>query len=426
MKEEDLPKMTQEAEPPPNGSWKVHDDDRIDRVIPREDGSYEVQFKPGVVPAQGLGEDAASQTHKRRTDPQLVELHNERIAQTVDLERAARETLADAVEHGRAPFDVERAGYMSGVATNAFSREPVGGLDGDLLRAKAIREGEGHDLRFATREQIEAAGGRVSSEAEGVIVMREVPVSAQPFGDNGKVDRKADPVEYRVKSPQVLYHVSTETDLARGQVPSQPLGAPVREMTAEDLCKSVGVNTVEMPHPKGRSEFQPANPKQNIPQDTVVIAKDGGESVAERNGRLVGAAVRATLSPNRDDKDSRPAVPDEAYSKDPAKAKAERRLVEVMAADRAAARIGVAYRTSPPVTAKERKEFTRILKDPQVRERLGREVDRVSSWVADGAQQRLNDRGVQTVHQRAQGASPSSRSEGRTDDRQRHEHAHAR
>ena len=371
-----------------------------------------------MVPAQGLGEDAASQTHKRRTDPQLVELQNERTAQTVDLERAARETLADAVEHGRAPFDVERAGYMPGVAANAFSREPVGGVDGDLLRAKAIREGAGHDLRFATREQIEAAGGRVSPEAEGVIVMREVSVSAQPFGENGKVDRKADPVEYRVKSPQVLYHVSTETDLARGQVPSQPLGAPVREMTAEDLCKSVGVNTREMDHPQSRSEFQPVDPKLNIPQDTIVIAKDGGESVAERNGRLVGAAVRATLSPNRDEKDPRPAAPDGAYSKDSAKAKAERRLVEVMAADRAAGRIGMAYRTSPPVSAKERKEFTRILKDPQARERLGREVDRVGSWVADGAQQRLNDRGIQTVHQRAQGVRPPAASQDRPGQRQ--------
>ena len=224
----------------------------------------------------------------------------------------------------------------------------------------------------------------------------------------------------------MLYHVSTETDLARGQVPSQPLGAPVREMTAEDLCKSVGVNTVEMSHPQGRSEFQSVNPKLNIPQDTIVIAKDGGESVAERNGRLVGAAVRATLSSNRGAEDPRPAAPKDAYSRDEPKAKVERRLVEVMAADRAAGRIGVAYRTSPPVTAKERKEFARILKDPQVRERVGREVDRVSSWVADGAQQRLNDRGVQTVHQRAQGAPPSSRSEGRTDDRQRDEHAHAR
>ncbi|MYD85143.1 MAG: hypothetical protein F4Y14_02555 [Acidobacteria bacterium] len=407
--EEDLPKMTQQAEPPPNGSWKVHDDERIDRVIPREDGSYEVQFKPGVVPVQGLGEDAASQTHKRRTDPQLVELQNERTEQTVDLERAARETLADAVERERAPFDVERTGYMPGQATNAFSEEPIVGVDGDLLRAKAIREGAGHDLRFATREQIEAAGGRVSPEAEGVIVMREVPVSAQPFGENGKVDRKADPVEYRVKSPQVLYHVSTETDLARGKVPPQSIGAPVPEMTAEDLCKSVGVNTLEMGHPKGRTEFQRANPKNNVPEDTIVIAKDGGESVPERNGRLVGAAVRATLSPNRGEADPRPAVPKDAYSKDAAKAKVERRLVEVMAADRAAGRIGVAYRTSPPVSPKERKQFAQMLKNPQVRERLGKEVDRVSDWVADGAKQRLNDRGIQTVHQRAQGAPAPAR-----------------
>ena len=62
-----------------------------------------------------------------------------------------------------------------------------------------------------------------------------------------------------------------------------------------------------MSHPHGRSEFQRANPKDNVPEDTIVIAKDGGESVAERNGRLVGAAVRATLSSNRGPEDPRPA-----------------------------------------------------------------------------------------------------------------------
>jgi hypothetical protein len=420
IQEEDLPKMTQEADPPPNGSWKVHDDDRVERVVPREDGSYEVQFKPGVVAApDGIAGDAASETHKRRTDRQLVRLQNQRTAQTIDLERAAGETLADAVEHGRAPFDVERAGYMPGQATNAFSKEGIDGIDGDLLRAKAIREGVGHDLRFATREQIEAAGGRVLSEAEGVIVTREVPVSAQPFGSNGRVDRNADPVEYRVKTPQVLYHVATETNLTREQAPSQSLAPPVQEMTAEDLCKSVGVHTVEMGHPEGRTEFQLKNPERNIPQDTVVIAKDGGESMAERNGRLVGAAVRAALSKNREKDDPRPAAPEGAYSKDPAKAKLERRLVEVMAADRAAGRIGVAYRTSPPVTANERKQFAQMLTNLQVRARLGKEVDRVSAWVADGAKQRLNDRGIQTVHQRAGNVPPSVGRSGPSEGRER-------
>ena len=419
VKEEDLPKMTQQAEPPPNGSWKVHDDERVDRVIPREDGSYEVVFKPGVEAARDLGEDVASQTHKRRTDPQLVQQQNERTMQ--DLERAAQETLADAVEHGRAPFDVERGRHSPTQATNAFTQQPVEGVDGDLLRAKANRVGEGHDLRFATREQIEAAGGRVSAEAEGVIVMREVPVSAQPFGENGKVDKKADPVDYRVKSPQVLYHVSTETDLDRAKLPPPPFGSPVRQMTPEDLCQAVGIKTFEMGHPQGRTEFQPADLKQNRPEDTLVVAKDGGESVAERNGRLVGAAVRATLSTKRGENDPRPAAPKDAYSKDAPKAKVERRLVEVMAAERVAGRIGVAYRTSPPVSDKERKQFAQMLRNPQVRERLGKEVDRVSSWVADGAKQRLNDRGVQTVHQRAANVPASPRPPSRPGQGQEHE-----
>ena len=429
VSEEDLPKMTQEAEPPPNGSWKVHDDDLVDRVIPLEDGSYEVKFKPGVVALpEGRAEDAASETHKRRTDPELVERQNERTEKTLELERAAQETLADAVEHGRAPFDVERASWSPTQATEAFSQEPVGGLDGDLLRAKAIREGRGDDLRFATRAQIEEAGGHVRKdeqgrEAEGVVVMREVSVSAQPLGKDGKVDAKADPVDYKVKTPVVVYHVATATDLERGQVPRQALQSPVPEMTAEDLCEAVGVRTLSVGQ-KGRSEFQPKTPELDIPSDTIAIGADAGESVGERNGRLVGAAVRATVSPNRDENDARLAAPPKGtYSEDADKRKYEQRLVEVMAADRVAARIGVAYRTSPPVTADERAKFAQMLKRQPVRERLGREVDRVSSWVADGAKERLHARGVETVHERAQGA-PRSADRDRVE-REREEPAHA-
>ena len=431
VKEEDLPKMTQEAEPPPNGSWKVHGDDLVDRVIPLEDGSYEVKFKPGVVALpEGRAEDAASETHKRRTDPELVERQNERTEKTLELERAAQETLADAVEHGRAPFDVERASWSPTQATEAFSQEPVGGLDGDLLRAKAIREGRGDDLRFATRAQIEEAGGHIRKdeqgrEAEGVVVMREVSVSARPFGKDGKVDAKAESVDYKVKTPVVMYHVATATDLERGQVPKQAVDPPVPEMTAKDLCEAVGVRTVPAGE-KGRTEFQPKAPELDVPSDTIAIGADAGESVGERNGRLVGAAVRATVSPTRDENDARLAGPPKGtYSEDADKRKYEQRLVEVMAADRVAARIGVAYKTSPPVSADEREKFAQMLKSQPARERLGKEVDRVSSWVADGAKERLHARGVETVHERAQGAPRGAGDRGRAE-QQREEPAHAR
>ncbi|MCY4638444.1 MAG: hypothetical protein OXG04_28755, partial [Acidobacteria bacterium] len=128
---------------------------------------------------------------------------------------------------------------------------------------------------------------------------------------------------------------------------------------------------------------------------------------------------------NRSENDPRSAPPKGAYSSDAAKATAERRLVEVMAADRAAARIGVAYRTSPPVTAEERKQFAQMLKSSDARERLGREVDRVSAWVADGAKERLHARGMQTVQERVQGAPRAAGDRGRAE-QQREEPAHAR
>ena len=85
------------------------------------------------------------------------------------------------------------------------------------------------------------------------------------------------------------------------------------------------------------------------------------------------------------------------YFEDPAKRRAEERLVEVLAADRAASRVGVAYKTSPPVTAGEREKFSEMLKDPSTRQRLDGEADRVSRWVADGAKDRLHARGMETV-----------------------------
>ena len=431
IEEKDLPKMVQEAAPPPSGSWRVCDDELVDRVVPLADGSYEVRFKPGVVAAsQACAEQVASQTHKRRTDPQLVEQQNERTVRTLELERAARETFADAVERGRAPFDVERGGLAPGEATDAFTREAVEGFDGDLLRAKAIREGFPHDLRFATGEQIEAAGGRVhhgedGREVDGVVAMREVAVSAQPFGRDGKLDPAADPVEYRVKAPVVLYHVATATDLDRTQVPRQRIEPPVPEMTAEDLCESVGVRTVGTDH-RGISEFQPKTARLDVPTDTIAIAADAGESVAERNGRLMGAAVRATMSGNREEADPRLALPPEGtFSQEADRRRYERRLVEVLAADRAAARVGVAYRTSPPATADERAKFVEILKSPAARERIAREVDRVSSWVADGARERLHARGMETVQERAQGAPGGAGDRGRIDER-REQPVHAR
>ena len=245
------------------------------------------------------------------------------------------------------------------------------------------------------------------------------------FGKDGKVDAKAEPVDYKVKTPVVMYHVATATDLERGQVPKQAVQPPVPEMTAEDLCEAVGVRTLSVGQ-RGRTEFQPKTPQLDIPSDTIAVGADAGESVGERNGRLVGAAVRATVSPNRDENDARLAAPPKGtYSEDADKRKYEQRLVEVLAADRVAARIGVAYKTSPPVTADEREKFAQMLKSQPARERLGREVDRVGSWVADGAKERLHARGVETVQERAQGAPRGAGDRGRTE-REREEPAHAR
>ena len=378
IEEEDLPKMLQEAAPPPNGSWKVCDDELVDRVVPLADGSYEVRFKPGVVaPSQACAEEVASQTHKRRTDPQLVERQKERTARTLELERAARETFADAVERGRAPFDVERGGLAPGEATDAFTQEPVEGFDGDLLRAKAIREGCPHDLRFATREQIEAAGGRVrrgedGREVDGVVVMHEVAVSAQPFGRDGKLDLAADPVEYRVKAPVVLYHVATATDLDRTQVPRQRIRAAG---SGDD-----GRGPVRVGRRADREHRAPW--RHRVSAEGCAPGRAHGHDCDLRRCRRVGG--RAQRAPGW-------APPSAPRCRPTARRRTlvlrfrprgriRRRWTSAGTRSgwsrssrriRAAARIGVAYRTSPPATADERAKFVEILESPSARDRAG-------------------------------------------------------
>ena len=188
--------------------------------------------------------------------------------------------------------------------------------------------------------------GEDDRQVDGVVVVREVAVSAQPFGRDGKVDPAAGPVDYRVKAPVVIYYFTTVTDL---------------EMTAGDLCESIAVRTVSTGH-RGISGFLPRTARLDVPTDTIAIATDAGESVAERNGRLVAAAVRATMTVSREEADPRPALPRKgACSQEADNCRYEQRLVR---GPRGGSRRGAHRRGVPHVAAGHRGLARAVRQDP--------------------------------------------------------------
>ena len=103
-----LPKMTLLED----GSWKVHDDPYVDRVVEQPDGSYDVVLHEGIsasVVVEENAHEAASSAHKRRSDPVLIEVQNAHAEQEVaDLRLAQVDSLAVQVESGRSTFDLPR------------------------------------------------------------------------------------------------------------------------------------------------------------------------------------------------------------------------------------------------------------------------------------------------------------------------------
>ena len=203
----------------------------------------------------------------------------------------------------------------------------------------------------------------------------------------------------------MLYHVATATDLDRTQVSRQRIEPPVPEMTARGPVR-VG-RRADREHRPPR--HQRVSAEGRAPGCSHGHDCDRRRWPASRWPSATGAwwapAVRATMSSNREEGDPRLSLPPkgtyspEAY-RAPVRAAPSRGSRGGFAPRRVSA---WAYRTSPPATADERAKFVQILESPSARERIAREVDRVSSWVADGARERLHARGMETVQERAQG-----------------------
>ncbi len=419
----------------PDGSFLVRDDPLIDAVVPREDGSYEVVFKPGLAADLVQFDDAArvaSETHGLRTERQLVQVRD--LKARDEFARISGESLADAVAHGRAPFEVPRHWSGRSACENPATGQSYDGLDGDRLRAAAIAHGDVADLRFASRDQIEAAGGRVAADAKGVVVHSEREVAAQPFAADGRVDLHADPVRYKVASPVVLYQVSTQVE-GPVDLPRQSLRPPVQNLNVYDVAEAAGVPIARGSDADARSRFVPAEGAGSASRrvSEIKLYDFPGQSVPQRNAQVLRAIVDVLQDP-----DCVPAgprlppprepgfLPEELVPGDPRLPSSRepgydpdkfqnwvvrRELAGYMAVERAAARIGVAYEVRSTALS-EMPEFrtaaVRLLSQPGEAARISREADRMSRWITDGATDRLHDRGELTEHERRSGAAPSA------------------
>ncbi len=422
----DLPKVTRLED----GSWQVHDDPYVDRVIERPDGSYDVVLHEGVsatVAVEPAAIEAASGAHKRRTDPELVRLQNIDSEQAVaDLRKASVDSLAEAVEKGTSSFERERSNFTAALAFDPASGETYDGLDGQVLRTQAGELGYPDDGRFATRAEIEAAGGKVRDDAEGVVVLRDQAAAGQPFGRNGKLDMDADPVTFTVRTPVVLYHVAAQTD----PPPKLPVVEPARPARAANLQPLDLVHSLGVPvEAKGEATTRYEPPSSLLGADGKPTAKrpeavvlGEGEAPMQQRSRLLKAAVDAAFV-SSEGRSSLPRPGSAVYTPrgggqaDDVR-RAEEAFVKACVVDRVASRIGTGYSPEKPfdelrpgkdrhdhpkdVGDENRKAFAEILRDPVRLDKLSREADRVADWVVDGAKDRLHERGLKTAHERSE------------------------
>ena len=151
-----------------NGSgrvWKAHDDPEVDSITVREDGSYDVQFRDGVIPSPDVARWAASQVHDR------LQRQQEREAPDV---LNVQPPGADAPTAAADPADRQPAAAEGSPAESPAPPErPVP----DELRAAALARAEA--------EAREAAGGA------GVPATAEAIAAALESGDWRQLDNGA-------------------------------------------------------------------------------------------------------------------------------------------------------------------------------------------------------------------------------------------
>ena len=383
--ESELPRLTEVGE----GVWEVHDDPYVDRVVARPDGSFDVVLHEGVRPVASVERDEGG---KPRSEFRVTDAAREQAVR--DLGTATREPFAAAFEAGHSSLDVPRERSDTALATNPATGERFDGRAGEMLRSQAAGLGHPGDARFATRAEIEAAGGQVREGAPGVLVERAAKLPATLSGSQTGAQ-----AEFGVRTPEVLFHVASQTDPAP-DLPSR--SAPLRNnpgLTPTDLTDSLGlepVQRIDQAHTGYQPSTQEGSQTRRTPEEFNIAGGNVQETRTELNSRFIDASVRAAVSRHESDGVRvEPPLDKDRFSS------AERELVCRLAADRTAARMGAPY--SPlPIPPAERPDLAAVVGDKARFERVSKEADRVSAWVVDGARDRLHERGRETSQERFQ------------------------
>ena len=401
----DLPKLSALG----NGEWKVLDDPYVDRVVARSDGSFDVVLHEGVTPAVHTPERVADKApgdpaspSPDKSVPGFSVVTEGRAERSQDVRAANHDPFPAAFEAGQSSLDVGRRSVDSALAFNPASEQRFDGVDGQMLRSQAVVNGSPDDPRFATREEIETAGGKVRENAPGVLLMTDQTVAAPPLGADGTLALGAAPVEYNLRTPVVLYHVASQTDPRPDFPVSIPSAGRDSSLNARDLPASVGLEGKEVAGETSSRYEAPVTvvadgKPQGCMDERLVLAP--GESHVARQSRLIDASVSSAVRRVGPEDGARPSPAASGTYADGDRSTAQKDLVERLAADRVASRIGSAY-SPPPFSAERRAEVATVVKNPAEFQRLSKEADRVASWVVDGAKDRLHERGLQTSQER--------------------------
>ena len=382
-----------------NGRWDVVDDPLVSHLTELPDGGYRVHFHPGVEPAEAVAKNFASTTHRQQLDQKSADRDADRHEHRVAVQLG--DTLSRQLAEGRAPCDEDRRlpGGVDAVVVGLIHADKpspdsrvhdAGGYNEQAHPATDSQPGrvvlplhtvsfeaarawmrdqdpEVYTPEFATQAQIEAAGGKLRSGAEGVEVVRYYERNVQPYGADGKVDFQAKPVQIAATELVTVYHVESQLDPSTRSVREQFKSPEVRQpqpLPVEPLAvaKAVGAEVVDDQYRRSGYHFD-----DNVVNTSPAAPDAHDHERSHTNGQLLYAAARKVVE-----------TPPVGVSESPESMvnapKAMQALMATMAAERVASKLAVAY-TPVTVPPQIRSRFAQIMSDPAQAERVANGAD---------------------------------------------------
>ena len=348
-----------------NGRWDVVDDPLVSHLTELSDGGYRVHFHPGVEPEKIAAIDMSSRAHEHLMDQSVADrqqtVDEQRLAQTVsrNLSRQVADGHAPCDEH-RPDGDVNQPVLVEVLDASAdpprTGAVQIPDLSGQALRSwMRDQDPEAYRPEFVTAEQVEAVGGKLKPDAEGVEIVRYFSRDLQPFAKDGKVDPEADPITVTATEKLTVYHVGKS-------VAFEPAGA--REALFREDARSPQTPNLSV---RDIAEASGAKVLDNAAAPIGYSVQSGTLNISEQraqkakiepwqlNGKaLYGAAVAKLVADGVPAKQARGA----AY----------------VAAERIASKINVPY-TPVKLDEASRRRLAKNLRDPQFAAKVTRQAD---------------------------------------------------